>query len=58
LAINDPRLSLEERYGTHGRYVDAVRGAAQNAVKEGFLLEPDADALIAQAAASYVLKSR
>jgi hypothetical protein len=56
LAINDPRLSLEERYGTHGRYVDAVRGAAQNAVKEGFLLQPDADALIAQAAASNVLK--
>jgi len=56
LAGNDPRLSLEERYVTHQGYVDAVRAAAQNAVKEGFLLQPDADALIAQAAASNVLK--
>jgi len=56
LANNDPRLSLEERYGTHAKYVDAVRAAAQKAVNDGFLLKPDADALIAQAAASDVLK--
>lgn len=56
LASNDPRPSLEERYGTHAGYVEAVRAAAQNAVKAGFLLQPDAAALIAQAAASNVLK--
>ena len=56
LASNDPRPSLEERYGTHAGYVDAVRAAAQKAVKEGFLLQADADALVKQAAASNVLK--
>jgi hypothetical protein len=55
-ANNDPRLSLEERYGTHDRYIEAVKTAAQKAVKEGFLLQPDADALNKQAAASNVLK--
>jgi hypothetical protein len=56
LAGNDPRPSLEERYGTHEGYVKAVRAAAQNAVKQGFLLQPDADALIEQAQASNVLR--
>ena len=56
MANNDPRLSLEERYGTHQGYLDAVRAAAQQAVKAGFLLQADADALIKQAAASNVLK--
>jgi hypothetical protein len=53
---NDPRPSLEERYGTHDGYVAAVRKAAAKAVAEGFLLQEDADALIAQADASNVLK--
>jgi hypothetical protein len=55
LAAGDPRLSLEERYGTHDGYVQAVRVAAANAVAQGFLLQADADALIARAAASNVL---
>jgi hypothetical protein len=55
LASGDPRLSLEERYGTHEGYVAAVRAAAANAVAQGFLLQADADALIAQAAAGNVL---
>ena len=55
LASGDPRLSLEERYGNHAGYVAAVRAAAANAVAQGFLLQSDADALIAQAAASNVL---
>jgi hypothetical protein len=54
-ATGDPRLSLQERYGSHDGYVAAVRVAAANAVKQGFLLQEDADALIAQAAASSVL---
>jgi len=55
VANGDSRLSLEERYGTHAGYVAAVTAAAANAVAQGFLLQPDADALIAQAAASAVL---
>lgn len=54
-ANNDPRLSLEERYKTHEGYVDAVKAAAANAVAKGFLLQADADALVAQAAAGNVL---
>lgn len=56
LANKDPRLSLEERYGSHEGYVAAVAKAAARAVKSGFLLQDDADALIAEAAASDVLK--
>ncbi len=56
LASGDPRLSLEERYGSHAGYVEAVRRAAANAVARGFLLQADADALIAAAEASLVLR--
>ena len=56
MAAGDPRLSLEERYRTHEGYVEAVRAAAAKAVSERFLLQADADALIAQAAASSVLR--
>ena len=52
----DPRLSLEERYGDHDGYVAAVQAAADNAVAENFLLAKDADALVAQAAASNALR--
>jgi len=38
LATGDPRLSLEERYGTHDGYVAAVRAAADNAACKGYLL--------------------
>jgi hypothetical protein len=38
LAAGDPRLSLEERYGTHDGYVAAVRAAADNAACTGYLL--------------------
>jgi len=55
IANNDPRLSLEERYGTHEGYVAAVRAAAANALAQGFLLQADADALVAQAEAGNVL---
>jgi hypothetical protein len=57
LASGDTRVSLEERYGTHDGYVRAVEAAAAKAVAQGFLMHSDADALIAQAAASDVLRS-
>ena len=55
-ASGDPRLSLVERYGDHAGYVAAVTQAANNAFSQGYLLAADRDALIAQAAASDVLK--
>ena len=56
MAAGDPRPSLEERYGTHQGYVAAVRNAAARQVRGRFLLQDDADRLIAQAEASDVLK--
>ena len=53
---NDPRPSLEERYGSHDGYVDKVRAAAARAVEQKFLLPEDAQALIDAARASAVLR--
>jgi hypothetical protein len=55
LGTGDPRLSLEERYKNHDGYVNAVRAAAAKVVASGFLLQADADAIIAAAQASSVL---
>ena len=55
-ASGDPRLSLEERYGTHERYVAKVREAAARLVKEGFLLQDDSDRLVREAEDSAVLR--
>jgi hypothetical protein len=57
-ASGDPRRSLDERYGTHKAYVEAVKAAAEKAVAERFLLRADADRLIAEAAASSVLAEK
>ncbi|HEX3337889.1 MAG TPA: alpha/beta hydrolase domain-containing protein [Pseudolabrys sp.] len=54
-SAGDPRLSLEERYGTHAGYVCVVTAAANKAVQQGFLLVSDAQNLISQATASNVL---
>ena len=56
LATSDPRLSLEERYKTHDGYVNAVTTATESLVKQGFLLRADADAMVAQAKASNILR--
>jgi len=55
-ANQDPRPSLEERYGSHEGYVAAVKKAAARAMAERFLLEEDAAALIAAAEKSAVLR--
>jgi hypothetical protein len=55
-ANNDPRPSLEERYGSHAGFVDAVRKGTEKVKASGFLLEQDAAALIKAAEASNVLK--
>jgi hypothetical protein len=55
-AANDPRLSLEERYGSHEGYVAAVTKATVRAVDAGFLLPVDAASLIEAAKVSAVLR--
>jgi Alpha/beta hydrolase domain len=47
---------LQERYGSHDGYAAAVTKAASRAMEEGFLLQPDATALINAAQASAVLR--
>jgi hypothetical protein len=55
VTASDPRPSLAERYGTHAGYVCVVTAAANDAVREGFLLVADAQTLIGFASASNVL---
>ena len=55
-AAGDPRLSLEERYTDHGGYVEAVRRATADLVRERFLLEEDAERFVREAEASDVLR--
>ena len=54
LAKGDPRLSLEERYGSHNGYVLAVSSAAKNAFAQGYLLQGDMINFVNQARASNV----
>jgi hypothetical protein len=51
----DPRLSIEERYGTQEGYACVARRAAEGLVRDRFLLRQDADRLIAEAAGSRIL---
>jgi hypothetical protein len=48
-AAGDPRLSLEERYGSPTAYVAKVKAAAAALVAERLLLPADADAYVAAA---------
>ena len=56
LAKGDPRLSLEERYRSHGHYVAQVALAADRLVRQRLLLEEDAEAIIIEAVESDVGK--
>lgn len=55
VSAGDPRLSLQERYGTHAGYVCVVTTAAKEAVLQGFLLASDEQTLITNATNSNVL---
>ena len=57
MANHDPRRSVEERYGSQEGYNCLVGKIAKNEVRKRFLLQEDADRLVAQAAASNVLPS-
>lgn len=56
MANEDPRPSLEERYGDHAGYVNAVRAATTRVVASGFLLPEDAVRLISEAEGSNALR--
>jgi Alpha/beta hydrolase domain len=56
LANGDPRQSLEERYGDHAGYLRAVRRAGLQLLRQGFLIQEDADRFISAAEASDVLR--
>ena len=56
IAAGDPRKSLEERYKDHTALVDAVKNAARELVRQRFLLDEDATALVSAAEASSVRK--
>ena len=55
MAVNDTRLSLEERYVSHEGYVSAVKKAAEKLKQEGFILSEDAQAEIEKAEKSKIL---
>jgi hypothetical protein len=55
MAAGDPRRSLEERYGSHAGYVNAVRDQARALVTERFLLDEDAARAVRDAESSQVL---
>jgi hypothetical protein len=55
-AAGDPRLSLEERYRTHGQYVSCVAQAAHNLAKQRFILWEAVDGYVGRAAESGIGK--
>jgi hypothetical protein len=48
LAANDPRLSVQERYGSRDAYAARVKAAAELLVAERYLLARDVDAVVDQ----------
>ncbi|MGH6770839.1 MAG: alpha/beta hydrolase domain-containing protein [Xanthobacteraceae bacterium] len=56
LKSGDPRLSLEERYGSHDGYIAAVRKAAARLAQERLMLPEDVEGAVAFARASKVLQ--
>jgi len=48
-ARGDPRPSIEERYPSHAAYIAAVTRVCEERVREGLMLQEDADRFIAAA---------
>ena len=46
---DDPRPSLEERYGTHAGYVEQIRQSVQRQMDARLMLPDDAELLIRKA---------
>jgi hypothetical protein len=49
----DPRLSIEERYGSRGRYQALVTDRAAKLASEGYLLREDIETVVARALAHW-----
>ncbi len=56
LASGDPRLSIEERYRNHGKYVSEVAHAANSLYKDRLLLDEDVERYVDAAAESSIGK--
>jgi Alpha/beta hydrolase domain len=56
MASGDPRLSIEERYPNHGKYVSAVAHAANGLHKDRLLLDEDVQRYVDAAAESAIGK--
>jgi hypothetical protein len=54
-ASGDPRLSIEERYGSKDDYLGLVRQAAQALIDVGYLLAEDLELVVGQASERYDL---
>jgi len=52
-ASGDPRLSIEERYASREAFLEQVRGAARELVREGYMLEEDVDLVVERSARRY-----
>ena len=48
-ASGDPRISIEERYGSKEEYLEQIRNAADELVQQGYVLPEDIDLLVSQA---------
>ena len=56
LAVGDPRLSIEERYPTHNKYVREVTRAANRLYRQRLLLDEDVRRYIGEAEAGNIGK--
>jgi len=54
----DPRLSIEERYASKRAYLGKVEAAAQELVKERFLLDRDVPHVMERASAEWDFVTR
>jgi Alpha/beta hydrolase domain len=52
-AGGDPRLSIEERYGSRARYQAIVTDRAEKLVQEGYMLPEDTDIVVSRALARF-----
>jgi hypothetical protein len=52
-ASGDPRLSIEERYGSRERYRALVADRAEKLMQEGYMLREDADVVVSRALARF-----
>ena len=49
MMTGDPRPSLEERYHSRAEFIQKITDVAQKLVRDGYLLPPDADVVVANA---------